>query len=49
MMNLNQQTSVVAEFATYLQDHHLEALDKMVGFAGRGLLRPAYLSASSVE
>jgi PAS domain S-box-containing protein len=26
MMNLNQQTSVVTEFATYLQDHHLEAL-----------------------
>lgn len=29
--------------------HHLEALDKMVGFAGRGLLRPAYLPASIVE
>ena len=32
-----------------LAHHHLEALDKMVGFAGRGLLRPAYISASIVE
>lgn len=32
-----------------LAHHHLEALDKMVGFAGRGLLRPSYIPASIVE
>jgi hypothetical protein len=32
-----------------LAHHHLEALDKMVGFAGRGLLRPTYIPASVVE
>lgn len=32
-----------------LAHHHLEALDKMVGFAGRGLLRSAYAPALIVE
>jgi hypothetical protein len=32
-----------------LAHHHLEALDKIVGFAGRGLLRPAYIPTPMVQ